>query len=119
MRPGCADYSFPDRFKESRNIYMAEVAVHIGFLSVDVFIGEAQSLKDKRAVIKRLKDRVRSAFNVSVAETGGQDKWQVAQLGFVMIGNDRKHIQSTLQHLLNLIDSYHPLEICQHDLEFF
>ena len=97
---------------------MAEDAGQIGFLSVQVFIGEAQSLKEKRAVLKRLKDRVRSSFNVSVAELGGQDKWQVARLGFVMIGNDRTHIESTLQHILNLMDSYHSLEVCEHHLEF-
>lgn len=100
-------------------VRMEEGAGHIGLLSVRVFIGEARSLKDKRAVLRRLKDRVRSSFNVSVAELAGQDKWQVAQIGFVMIGNERAQIESTLQAILNLMDSYHPVEICEHNLEFF
>ena len=69
---------------------------HIGLLYVDLFIPDAQSLKDKRQALKSLKDKVRNQFNVSVAELDGQDKWQVATLGFVMLGNDNRYIDGNL-----------------------
>jgi len=98
---------------------MIEVTTHIGLLNVHLFIAHAQSLKEKRMVIKRLKDKVRSKFNVSVSELGGQDKWQVAMMGFAMIGPDHRYIDSTLQNLLSYIDAYHAAEIVDHQIEFY
>ncbi len=97
---------------------MSEPAIHIGVLYVDLFIGESLSLKDKRMVLRRLKDKIRPSYNVSMAELDGHDKWQTAMLGFSMIGNDRSYIQSALQSILNLIDGYHAVEICDHQIDF-
>jgi uncharacterized protein YlxP (DUF503 family) len=98
---------------------MNDVTVHFGILYVDLFIGAAQSLKQKRMVLRRLKDRTRQKFNASVAELGGQNKWQVSTLGIAMVGPDKRYIDASLQHVLSFIDSYHAVEICQHDVEFF
>jgi len=92
--------------------------MHIGILYVDFFIPDAQSLKQKRMVVKRIKDKVRSQFNVSVAELDGQDKWQTATLGFSMIGNDQRYINGALDNVLSFVSRNHAAEVCTHSIEF-
>jgi uncharacterized protein len=97
---------------------MNDVTSHIGLLTVDLFIPEAQSLKDKRHYLKSIKDRARVNFNVSVAELGELDKWQTATLGFVAIGNDQRYIDGMLQNIVNLIETYGELRISDYRVEF-
>ena len=91
---------------------------HIGVLKISLHIPHAQSLKDKRMVIKSIKDRVRSKFNVSVSELDHQDKWQLATLAFAMIGNDNRYMDSCLQNILSLIESTGTCNICETNMEF-
>lgn len=97
---------------------MKDCLTHIGILYVDLHIPSAQSLKDKRMVLKSIKDRVRNKFNVSISELDGQDKWQVATLGFAMIGNDQQYIDSCLQNILQFMEHHREMEICDHQVEF-
>ena len=53
----------------------------VGVCTVELFIGDSRSLKDKRQVLHSLKDRLRGKFNLSVAEVDGHDLWQKAVLG--------------------------------------
>ena len=92
---------------------------HIAVLTVNLYIPSAQSLKDKRMVLKSLKDKVRSKFNVSIAELYCEDKWQVATCGLSMIGNDQRYLDSCLQNILSYIESMDGFEISDHQLEFF
>ena len=92
--------------------------MHIGLLHIALFIPDAQSLKDKRYVIKSVKDKVRQRFNVSVAELDGLDKWQVATPGFVMVGSDNRYIDSSLQNVVSLIESYPEVQITSQRFEF-
>jgi hypothetical protein len=92
---------------------------HLGILSVAVHIPAAQSLKEKRSVIKSLKDRVRKEFNVSVAELDGQETWQTATLGFAMIGNDNRYVDGCLANILSFVEGFGRLEVCDHTIEFY
>ena len=93
---------------------------HIGVLTVSLHIPHAQSLKDKRMVLKSLKDRVRGKFNVSVAELGDSDKWQTAIIACAMVGNDGRYIESTLQNVQLFIESFNSgFVICDHKVEFY
>lgn len=92
--------------------------VHIGLLTLELLIPAADSLKAKRCVLKSLKDRLHSSFNVSVAEVAGHDKWQRAVLGVSMIGNDKQWINSALDHIVDFVADNDRLEISQHHLEF-
>jgi uncharacterized protein len=92
---------------------------HIAILSVSLHIPAAQSLKQKRMVLKSLKDRTRSKFNVSIAELGGQEKWQRAIMGFAMIGNDNRYVNSCMENILSFIEKFDNLEVCDHQIEFF
>jgi hypothetical protein len=62
-----------------------------------------QSLKDKRAVLKSLKDRLHNRFNVSVAETAHHDLWQRAELTASVVSTDRVHAESVLREADRLV----------------
>lgn len=97
---------------------MQDVTYHIGILLVSLHIPSSQSLKDKRMVLKSIKDRVRVKFNVSVAELDTEDKWQTAVLGFSAIGNDQRYIDGCLQNILSLIESVDGAQISEQHIEF-
>ncbi|MGH8732429.1 MAG: DUF503 domain-containing protein, partial [Burkholderiales bacterium] len=63
----------------------------IGVVSWALHVAGAQSLKDKRGVIKSMKDRMHNEFNVSVAETAHHDAWQTAELTACVVAVDRVH----------------------------
>ncbi len=68
----------------------------IGVLTLDLHIQHSQSLKDKRQVVRSLKDRLRSKFNVATAEIDGQDSWQHAVVGVVTVSSDRTRVEQVL-----------------------
>jgi len=68
----------------------------IGALTLELRIEDAHSLKDKRHVVRGLKDRLRHKFNVSVAEIGSQDVWQHAVIAVVTVSGDREYAEQLL-----------------------
>jgi uncharacterized protein YlxP (DUF503 family) len=68
----------------------------IGVVTARISIPDARTLKDKRAVIRSVKDRILGRMNVSVAEVGFQDKWQVSELAFVTVAADSTVVQSRI-----------------------
>ena len=91
----------------------------LGVLNVELHIPESGSLKSKRKVLKCLKDKIRSNFNVSVSETDHQEKWQRALIGVACIGCDKKYINGTLSRISNLISGYHLAEIVNTEMEIW
>ncbi len=69
----------------------------VGLLTLEILIGDAQSLKDKRQVVRALKDRLRNRFSVSVAETDHLDSWQRAQVAVAAVGPDGSVVDSVLR----------------------
>lgn len=74
-------------------------------LEIELHIPAAQSLKQKRTVLKSLKDRTSSKFNVSLAEVGYMDKWQRAALAVVSVSSDRTHLEQQLAQVLRFMES--------------
>lgn len=68
----------------------------IAFLTLELRIEGAHSLKDKRQVLRSLKDRLRTQFNVAVAELDHTDLWQRATLGVVSISDSRDYLQGLM-----------------------
>ena len=68
----------------------------IAFLTLELHIEAAQSLKDKRKVVRSLKDRLRAHFNVAVAELAHQETWQRSRVGVVSISGDSGHLEKSL-----------------------
>lgn len=69
----------------------------IGVLTFELHIEGAQSLKEKRHTVRGLKDRLRTRFNVAVAEIGYQDLWQRALVAAVTVSGDRDRAEEVLQ----------------------
>jgi uncharacterized protein YlxP (DUF503 family) len=92
--------------------------MQVATLQLNLFLRQAQCLKDKRRVIKSFKDKVRNRFNVSVAEIDGQDRIQTAILGIAAVGNEKRHLQSTLDHIINFAGSLPGVELagCEQDI---
>ena len=67
-------------------------------------IPESQSLKEKRMVLRSIKDRTRKRFNVAVSELNYQDKWQKTLLGFVTLGPSSTYCGQTLDYIENMLD---------------
>lgn len=76
-------------------------------LSVELFLPDAQSLKDKRMVLRQVKDRLKK-FNVSVAEVEHQQLWQRAGLGIVSISNGHDLVDKSLDAVLEEIERVQP-----------
>ncbi|HLQ38857.1 MAG TPA: DUF503 domain-containing protein [Planctomycetota bacterium] len=93
--------------------------LHIGALQFSLEIPYAESLKDKRSVIKSLKDRLRRSFNISIAEIDDLDVCTLATLGAVVAGSDIPHLNSTLDHLLNTLHEWRDGTLTDHQLEIF
>ena len=77
----------------------------IGVRSFELHLAGAHSLKDKRSVLKSLKDRLHNEFNVSVAETGRNDAWQSAELTVCLVSADRRHAESILESVDRFVAS--------------
>ncbi len=89
----------------------------VGLLSVELHIPYAQSLKDKRMVLRGLKDRLKK-FNVSVAEVEYQDVWQRAGLGVVTISTGQDHADRELQAVAAEIERLEPGLVSRTEIEF-
>ena len=75
----------------------------VGVLRVDLAIYEARTLKDKRRVIKGLKDRLAGKFNAAIAEVEALDSRQRAVLGVAVVGNESRFVQSCLDKIVDYI----------------
>jgi uncharacterized protein YlxP (DUF503 family) len=71
----------------------------VGVLIFELRLEESHSLKDKRHYVKSLKDRLRSKFNVAVAEIDHQDLWQRGVVAVVTVSGDRAHAEQVLQNV--------------------
>lgn len=89
----------------------------VALLRVELHLPEAQSLKDKRMVTRRLKDRLK-AFNVAVAETEHQDLWQRAELAAVTVATDDRQAERVLQSVADEIDRLEPGLMTRTEIEF-
>jgi uncharacterized protein YlxP (DUF503 family) len=91
--------------------------MRVGLLRVRLLLRESRSLKDKRGVIKSIKERLKNRFNISVAEVGGLNSRQVAELGIALVANDRKFIESSLSKALSFIRGNPFAEVSESDIE--
>ena len=90
----------------------------IGLLTVDLFLPASGSLKEKRMVIKAIKDKIRHKFNVSIAEVDFLDKWQRARLAVVQVGNSYSFIEKNMTAIFTMIEANGICEIVEHNLEY-
>lgn len=89
----------------------------VGICQVELFLPSSGSLKDKRAVVKSLVTRIKNRFNVSVAETENNDKWQRASIGMAVVSNENALINSIFAKIIALIEENDLAEIIEHKVE--
>ncbi len=89
----------------------------VGTLKLSLYTHNNQSLKEKRRVVKSIVAKVHNKFNVSIAEVGSNDKWQMIELGISAVGNDRRFVNSVLDNILSFLDSLYLGEIIDSDIE--
>jgi hypothetical protein len=77
----------------------------VGIVRVERHVPAAASLKDKRSVVRALKDRIRSRTSAAVAEVDHQDLWQRAALGVAVVSGDAAHVAELLQDVRGIIES--------------
>ena len=89
----------------------------VGTLKIILHMHDNRSLKGKRKVVRSIVDKVKHKFNVSIAEVGSNDKWQRIELGVSAVGNDRRHIDSSLNNILGYVDTLYLAEIVDSSVE--
>jgi uncharacterized protein YlxP (DUF503 family) len=89
----------------------------VGLLTVELHVPGSRSLKDKRMVLRRVKDRLKK-FNVAVAEVEHQDLWQRAALAIVTVSTDQSHADRELAAAADEIDRVEPGLITRTEVEF-
>ncbi len=83
----------------------------VGITRIEIFFPEAQSLKDKRQMIRKIVDRTRAKFNVSIIEIAESNLWQRGHIGFAVMGIKKDHIHSVVDKIEEFITSLYVGEI--------
>jgi uncharacterized protein YlxP (DUF503 family) len=91
--------------------------MRVGILELELRIPDSGSLKEKRVAVRGLKDRIRSRFNISIAEVDHGDKWQRATIAIAAVGADSKYINGMLCKIVDLVRSIHSVELMDYRLE--
>jgi len=91
----------------------------VGTLKIILHLHDNRSLKGKRKIVKSMVEKVKHKFKVSIAEVGSNDKWQKIELGVSAVGNDRRHIDTSLNNILAFLDSLYLAEIVDSSIEIF
>lgn len=91
----------------------------VGVITWELHLAACHSLKDKRHVVKSLKDRLHNRFNVSAAETAHHDLWQRAELTACVVANERGHAESVLREADRLVEGADGARIIDTSTSFF
>ena len=89
----------------------------IGVLQLEIGIGDAMSLKDKRRVVKSLKDRIAHGHNVSIAEVGALDEHRRSILGLAMVANDSQYVHGALSKLVDFVRSVPSVDLIDFQID--
>lgn len=89
----------------------------VGSLRVRLLVRESHSLKDKRQVVRSIKDKLRNAFNVSVAEVDEEDHRQLVVLGLAMVSNEAGHVRQAFDEIVAALRGHPVAEFIDHEVE--
>jgi len=97
------------------NISESDMVAGLG--TITFRLHDCRSLKGKRKIVKSIISRLRNNFNASVAEVGSNDIYQKAVIGFSLVGNNRKVINSKIDKIFNLAEELNLAEIIDSEME--
>ncbi|RMF84608.1 MAG: DUF503 domain-containing protein [Nitrospinota bacterium] len=89
----------------------------VGVCRIELYLHDNHSIKGKRQVLRKIKDRIKHQFNVSIAEVDYNDKWQRASLGVAIVSNDHHHAYQALEKVVTQIDRMYVAEIVDYHIE--
>ena len=90
----------------------------VGVLEIELVIYSSRSLKEKRFVIKSIKDKLKNKFNIAIAEIDYLDKWQRAKIGIVTVGNEYSYVEKSIQKVFTYLDQWSEFEIVNHSFDY-
>ena len=94
--------------------------MNTGICRIKLHLPNSQSLKDKRRIVKSIISRLRSQYNISIAEVDDQDLWQLVTLGIACVSNHNQHVDEILSKVVNfIVNNYPELEIVDRQTEIF
>jgi uncharacterized protein YlxP (DUF503 family) len=92
--------------------------MNVGVCRISLRLPENLSLKGKRRVLKSITTRVRSKFNVSIAEVDDHELWQLATLGICCVSNNKQYTNEVLSKVVDfIIASRFDVEILDYEIE--
>ena len=91
----------------------------VGVMTLEITLPYTHSLKEKRAVLQKVRDRLRSRFNVAFAELDHQDVWQQATVGVASISNSRPLLESVFHHVLAETENILGQDVAHHSVDYF
>jgi len=91
----------------------------VGIARLTLFLPEAHSLKEKRMVLRRVKDLAQQKFNLSIAEVGENDLWQRAVLGIAVVGNGRRFVESALDEIIRFVRDEAEVSNAEREIQTF
>ncbi len=91
----------------------------VGVLRIDLAVYESHSLKDKRRVVRSIKDRIAGRFNASVAEVGALDSRQRVELGVAVVGTETSSIHAQLDKIVELVRRQGGASLLDYERETF
>ncbi|HTE19003.1 MAG TPA: DUF503 domain-containing protein [Armatimonadota bacterium] len=94
------------------------MALIVGVCTLDLIIPEANSLKDKRSVLKSMLEGIRGKFNVSAAEVEHMDLWRRATVGIACVSNSQQFVDQVLNKVVDWVESNPRVNITDVQLEF-
>ncbi len=91
----------------------------VGVCTVDIHFPESGSLKSKRQILKRIKDRIRNRFNVSLAEVENNDLWQRSTLGVAAVANQGKFVNQVLSQVIEHLQKEGGVVVLDYSMEIW
>lgn len=92
-------------------------AMFVGVARLSLHVAESGSLKGKRQVLRKVIERVKARYNVSISEVGDQDLWQRATVALAVIGGDRRHVNEQVEKIIHYIEEMYVAPLVSRELE--
>lgn len=89
----------------------------IGVMTVELHLGDANSLKEKRRILKSLIERIKNRFNVSVAEVAQQDLWQRSTIGISIVSCEQTFVHKVFAAVIKFIEAQGTVLITNYQTE--
>jgi hypothetical protein len=89
----------------------------VGLITLEIHIPGARSLKEKRMIIKSLKDRIKNTFNISIAEVDANNLWQKSIIGASCVANEKKFVNRTLNGVRDFVLKNYSVELIDYTIE--